>query len=98
MGSNKVKLPVNYDELPISDRKKVREAYIKKQDGLCYFCKQSLKEEPSEKIKNIPIHKWLFPEGFFNYPVHLHHSHDTGMTIGSVHCYCNAILWQYYGE
>jgi hypothetical protein len=30
--------------------------------------------------------------------VHLHHSHETGMTIGAVHARCNAVLWQYHGE
>ena len=40
----------------------------------------------------------LFPESFFKYPVHLHHSHDTGKTIGAVHAYCNAVLWEYYGQ
>jgi len=40
----------------------------------------------------------LFPPGFLKNPVHLHHNHDTGMTIGAVHAYCNAVLWQYYGE
>lgn len=32
------------------------------------------------------------------YPVHLHHDHKTGLTIGAVHAKCNAVLWQYYGE
>ena len=40
----------------------------------------------------------LFPPNFFKWPVHLHHSHDTGMTIGAVHARCNAVLWQYHGE
>jgi len=44
------------------------------------------------------IKKSLFPRGFFGYPIHLHHSHDTGMTIGAVHAHCNAVLWQYEGE
>ena len=35
---------------------------------------------------------------FFKWPVHLHHCHDTGMTTGAVHCYCNAVLWQYPGK
>ena len=48
------------------------------------------------------MEKWideeLVPENFFKYPVHLHHSHYTGMTIGAVHANCNAVLWQYHGE
>jgi hypothetical protein len=40
----------------------------------------------------------LFPKGFLNAPVHLHHSHVTNMTLGAVHGYCNGYLWQYLGE
>jgi hypothetical protein len=40
----------------------------------------------------------LFPELFLKYPVHLHHSHVTGLTIGAVHAYCNAVLWVYHDE
>lgn len=43
------------------------------------------------------IDERLFPKGFFDHPVHLHHNHDTGLTIGAIHCYCNAISWQYHG-
>ncbi|AGI61771.1 hypothetical protein VCO139_0016 [Vibrio phage VCO139] len=40
----------------------------------------------------------LFPKNMFQYPIHLHHDHNTGMTIGAVHARCNAVLWEYYGE
>lgn len=93
-----MKLPVNYNEIHFSERKKVREEYIKQQEGRCYFCNGDLNEEPSKKILKKKINKKLFPENFFKWPIHLHHSHETGMTIGVVHCFCNAILWQYYGE
>jgi hypothetical protein len=49
-------------------------------------------------MKRYPIDRELFPPGFFNYPVHLHHSHNSGLTIGAVHSYCNAVLWHYHGE
>lgn len=93
-----MKLPVNYNSLHFTERKKVREEYIKLQNSLCYYCGYSLLNSPSSIIKKIPINKTLFPKKFFDYPIHLHHDHDTGMTIGAVHCYCNAILWQYFGE
>ena len=32
------------------------------------------------------------------HPIHLHHDHDTDLTIGAVHAYCNAILWEYHNE
>jgi hypothetical protein len=31
-------------------------------------------------------------------PIHLQHDHDTGLTEGAVHAYCNAVLWQYEGR
>jgi len=91
-------LPVNYEKIHYRERKAVREEYIKVQNGLCYYCKAPLTEEPTELVRNLDINDKLFPESFFKNPVHLHHSHDTGMTIGAVHCFCNAVLWQYHGE
>lgn len=93
-----MKLPVNYDALHFAERKIVREKYIKKQGNLCYHCGQSLSSEPSNSVKKMTVNRKLFPKKFFEYPIHLHHSHDTGMTIGAVHCYCNAVLWQYFSE
>lgn len=91
-------LPVNYNDLHYTERKIVREEYVLLQDGLCYYCKNLLKGEPAENVQSKPIKKHLFPDNFFKWPVHLHHDHKTGMTIGAVHNYCNAVLWQYHGE
>ena len=93
-----MKLPVRYTSIPANKRYLVREEYTKKQNSLCYYCKQSLYEQPSKEVLNLPINEALFPQGFFNYPIHLHHSRTTGMTVGAVHSYCNAVLWQYKGE
>jgi hypothetical protein len=93
-----MKLPVNYNEIHWKERRKVREEYIKIQGGKCSFCGQPLSGPTTKKIASMPIHKHLFPPKFFNYPVHLHHDHETGMTKGAVHAQCNAVLWQYYGE
>jgi len=93
-----MKLPVNYNELDYKEKPKVRQAYIELQKGLCYYCGTPLISEPASKINKLSINKTLFPENFFKYPIHLHHSHDTGLTIGAVHCKCNSVLWQYYGE
>lgn len=90
-----MELPVKYDEIHHTKRWKVREEYIKLQNGLCYHCHQPLNEEP-ERTKRIT--ERLYPPSFFNHPVHLHHSHDTGLTLGAVHCYCNAVLWEYHNE
>lgn len=87
--------PVDYRKLTWQERRAVREAYVNSQRGLCYHCKRPLSEPP---VWRVTINKKLFPAKFFDYPVHLHHDHKTGMTIGAVHNYCNAELWQYYGE
>ena len=91
-------LPVNYNDLSIQMRKEVRNEYIRLQDGKCYHCHELLSEKPSASIRSMGINKRLFPETFFKYPVHLHHDHDTGMTLGAVHCLCNAVLWQYHNR
>lgn len=91
-------LPVNHTELNSFSRKAVREEYVERQNGLCYYCKCSLSEEPPTDILEKFITKSLYPDDFFKWPIHLHHNHETGMTIGAVHCHCNAVLWEYEGE
>lgn len=93
-----MELPVKYDELSVPLKKTVREQYVIEQGGDCYYCSSSLKLPPPKEILQKKVNKDLFPNGFFRWPVHLHHSHDTGLTIGAVHNYCNAVLWQYHGE
>jgi len=93
-----LKLPVNYDEIDSKQRRVVREEYTKLQKSKCYYCGARLDKLPPLNVKNIPIDKGLFPKGFFDNPIHLHHSHKTGMTIGAVHCYCNAVLWCHHDE
>lgn len=90
--------PVDYTKLEWWERKAKREEYVEFQKGLCYFCKEPLSGKPSKSVLNKRLNKRLFPKTFFQYPVHLHHSHDTGLTIGAVHSRCNAVLWQYHGE
>lgn len=91
-------LPVNYNELSPQQRRDVRNQYVEEQNGLCKHCFAPLDGDPPPAILRKWVNKRLFPPNFFKYPVHLHHNHDTGMTIGAVHCYCNAVLWQHYGE
>lgn len=93
-----MKLPANYNLLTWQERRAARNEYIRLQDGLCAHCESPLLGSPEERVATLPINKSLFPKNFFQWPVHLHHSHETGLTIGAVHCYCNAVLWQYYGE
>jgi len=95
VGIIKMELPINYDKASSQERKAAREEYVKLQKGLCIHCGQELSKEP---FKEMPIKRRLFPPNFFKWPVHLHHDHKTGMTLGAIHSYCNALLWQYHGE
>lgn len=92
------KLPINYDTTHWSKRKLAREEYVRRQGNNCYYCKETLDKVAPKEITELPIIKAIFPLNFFQSPVHLHHDHDTGMTLGAVHCHCNAVLWQYHGE
>lgn len=92
------KLPVNYNKLNWKQRKIVREQYIKEQNGKCFYCGYDLDQEPPEHIKNKKIFWKLFPPNFLKYPIHLQHDHETGMTEGAVHAYCNAVMWMYKGR
>lgn len=91
----KIDIPSRYSEISQSQRRRVREKYIELQGGKCYYCKKPLDQTPKDN-RNICWSK--FPEGFLNHPIHLHHNHRTDLTLGAVHAYCNAVLWQYHGE
>ena len=91
----KINLPILYDKASRAERRAVRIEYTKQQKGLCYYCKEPLNKEPKSKPK---LNRKSFPRNFFKYKIHLHHCHKTGFTIGAVHAYCNAVLWQYHGE
>ena len=93
-----IKLPTEYSKLSISDRIEVRKAYIAQQHHKCFYCHRRFTQDPPKEIHNKKIHPELFPQGFFNSPIHLHHDHNTDITIGAVHAFCNAILWQYEGK
>lgn len=91
-------LPVDYRALSQSERREVRKEYIKRQAGLCCYCGAPLEGDPAKDVASKRVTESLFPHGFFDFPVHLHHNHVTGLTIGAVHCHCNAVAWEYDGE
>lgn len=93
-----MELPVKYSECTPQQRRLVREEYVRIQDNKCSHCKEPLSGPPAKEVKALAVNRRLFPDNFFKWPVHLHHSHDTGLTLGAVHSYCNAVLWQYHGE
>jgi hypothetical protein len=92
-------LPVNYDKISQGERRIVREQYIREQKGICPYCNNPLDDLPSKEIleKSKYINWTLFPNGFLTHPLHLHHDHDTGLTIGAIHNFCNACSFFYDG-
>ena len=92
----KYNLPVDYTKLTTKQRREVREQYTKEQNGKCMYCNSLLTENSPANVTNKQINWELFPLHFLTNPIHLQHNHDTGMTEGSVHAYCNAVLWQYH--
>lgn len=93
-----MKLPVNYNNLHFTERREVRNEYARLQGGKCWHCGQPLTGRASEDVLAKKIDAGRFPKNFFSWPIHLHHDHVTGMTIGAVHCDCNAVLWQYHNS
>ena len=93
-----IELPAVYDELHWTEKRQMREQYVVLQEGKCSHCGALLTDKPSDDVMGLEIDKRLFPPNFFKYPTHLHHDHDTGLTIGAVHNRCNAVLWQYHGQ
>jgi hypothetical protein len=95
-----MKLPANYNNLTTVQRREVRKLYSEAQNWKCHHCGSHLMKDPAKEMQQKSINFSLFPGGkdFLKYPIHLHHDHNTGMTIGAVHARCNAILWQYHGE
>ena len=92
------KLPADYRVLTWQERKLVREQYIEEQNNKCFFCGESLDRQAPKRITDKKIHWNYFPDNFLKYPIHLQHNHETGMTEGAVHNYCNAVTWEYEGR
>ncbi len=93
-----MELPQDYTKLNQQQRRVVRNEYRMRQDGKCAHCGAALDDDPAPHVKSKHLDLRRFPPHFLANPVHLHHSHKTGMTIGAVHAHCNGVLWQYHGE
>jgi len=87
--------PVNYDRMTPRERRAIREAYIAEQHGICCYCHALLTEASPHEVNKTKVDWDRFPPNFLRWPVHLHHDHATGMTIGAVHAYCNAVSFDY---
>lgn len=59
------------------------------------YCEYPLDGEPARWVAIKPVDISLYPQGFFNNPIHLQHCHKSGYTEGAVHAYCNAVMWEY---
>ena len=57
-------LPVRYDLLSSAKKKKVREEYVKLQDGLCWHCGNSLSGKPHASVTSKSLDMRLFPPIF----------------------------------
>ncbi len=93
-----VVLPARYDDLTPEQRRAVREAYVKQQEGKCRYCNAVLHGPAAPWAREKKVTPRLYPHGFFLHRVHLHHDHGTGWTIGAVHAHCNAVLWEHHRE
>lgn len=95
-----MELPTEYSKLDWrkGEVAQVRNQYVQEQGGMCYYCNTPLGFDPPKEITDKEINWRLFPENFLRSPIHLQHNHDTDMTEGAVHAYCNAVLWQYEGR
>lgn len=93
-----MRLPINYERATPAERKQARGLYETLQNGDCWFCHNPLDALPPKKLTELPINWNRFPEHFQVHPVHLQHDHETGMTEGAVHAFCNAFLWDYLGR
>ena len=93
-----MKLPVRYSKMTPSERREIREEYIKRQEGKCFYCHNLLSDPPPDFVMEYDVNWTLFPPNFLKHPVHLQHNHYTDMTEGAVHSRCNAVMWQKDGR
>lgn len=91
-------LPTNYDALKPHERRDARLQYMKEQDLLCAHCGASLMDEPAQEARGFLLDESSFPPDFFKHPIHLHHDHTTGLTVGAVHAHCNGLLKRYFND
>lgn len=90
-----MKLPRFYPSMTTDERREARSEYSRLQGGDCWYCGHSLSEDSPLESCAVNVRWHRFPKNFLTWPVHLHHDHDTGLTIGAVHAYCNAVSFDY---
>ena len=93
--------PQRYRDLNTNQRRKLRDEYVEHFRGRCLYCGLKLDGKPSRIVRDsVDEIEWDdLPggkEGFLSNPIHLHHDHGTGLTLGPVHALCNAHSWHFY--
>jgi hypothetical protein len=93
--------PQRYSDLNKSQRRKCREQYVEHCRGRCLYCDEPLNEKPHEYVRaKATSNTWAgLPggrKGFLSNLIHLHHDHETGLTLAAIHALCNAHSWHYY--
>jgi hypothetical protein len=93
--------PQRYSDLNTSQRRKLRENYVVHFQGRCIYCDEPLNDKPHEFVRAKATSIWWpnLPggrKGFLSNSVHLHHDHETDLTLGPVHALCNAHSYHFY--
>lgn len=87
----KLQLPTKYSSLSGQRRAAVKEAYICLQRERCWLCGDSLYALPTFIVDNPNVVQLCYNQLAEQFPLQLHHDHDTDMTLGVTHAECNAI-------
>ena len=87
-----LELPTKYSSLSGERLSAVKEAYICLQRERCWLCGNNLYELSKYLVDNPKLMPLCGNELAERYPLHLHHDHDTGLTLGVTHAECNIII------
>lgn len=87
----KLELPTKYSSLSGERLAVVKEAYICLQRERCWLCGGNLYELPNHVVDNPNLIGLCSSQLAEQHPLHLHHNHDTGLTLGVAHAECNII-------
>ena len=103
-----------YSELTPARRRELREAYVKEQGCLCFYCGEALAQPPPAEAVERTALRFKPISGFVKdilstrgagmgwdcsrHPINLQHNHDTDLTEGAVHSLCNLVMWVHEGR
>lgn len=86
-----LELPTKYSSLTGERKSAVKEAYICLQRDRCWLCGDDLYDPPKFLVEN-PNYMPLCGNQLAEHsPLHLHHDHKTGLTLGVTHAECNIL-------